>query len=160
YLVAEQLLARDEPVALAAEIEPGLAQRRERAVDPAALALELADALGVLRGLGEHAVEPPARLVAPPRQRLELRIRRRDLGAPRGELAAGLVELALRAGEHLSRLAGCGFARADLGGLARDLGLERGELVAPRRELLGGARPLPGDVVDLGARTGDPAVEL
>src|SRR5262249_7826303 len=75
-------------------------------------------------------------------------------------LAARLVELALGVAQHLPRLAGGGLAGADLGGLARDLGLERSELVAPRRELLGAARALAGDVVDLAARAGDPAVEL
>src|SRR5262249_57098197 len=108
-----------KPVARAAEIEPGLAQLGERAVDPASLALELADALGVLHGLGQHAVEPAGRLVAPPRQRLELGIGGRDLGAPRGELTARLVELAPRVRQHLPRLAPGGPPRPDLPRLPR-----------------------------------------
>src|SRR5262249_28471875 len=50
-LVGQELLARGKPVGLAAEIEPGLAQLLERAVDPTTFALELLGALALLLGL-------------------------------------------------------------------------------------------------------------
>src|SRR5581483_4565798 len=68
--------------------------------------------------------------------------------------------LALRVGEHLPRLARGGLAGRDLIGLARDLGLELGELGLARGQLLGAARALRADRLDLAARALDPAIEL
>ena len=159
-LVCEQIAPGLEVLVLAAEVELGLAERRELAGHALGLAIEVALALAVHLGLGRDALEAALRLVAAADQRLELRIRGRDLGPPRAELAARAVEPALRARVHLPRLARRGLARHDLGGLALDIGRELRELRLPRGQLLGAARALFANLVDLRGRLRDAAVEV
>src|SRR5207253_2202218 len=86
-------------------------------------------------GLGDDAIEPPPRLLASPREGLELRIGGRDVGAPRRELGARVVESGLRARELVLRISDRGLARSDLGGLAGRIRRDHLELGTARLEL-------------------------